>query len=131
MELTWLRPGSGSTIARSSPAVVDTGYKYTLSAALTQSNPMVLDSGTSPIQQWNKSANLPTSIFNMAPNGSNWTLSPNDAPTKCLDAEAATNATGRSASRGPAVSFCGYPPDGPRSLAFGSNRRQAENVGRR
>jgi hypothetical protein len=73
--------------------IFDTSYQYTLSANITGGN-MVLDAGSSPIQQWNASAGLVTSIFNMAPSGSNWTLSPLSAPTKCLDAGAGTNGTG-------------------------------------
>ena len=41
-------------------------------------SPMVMDSGTSPIQQWNQSAGLATSVFTMAPSGSSWTISPID-----------------------------------------------------
>jgi hypothetical protein len=74
--------------------VFDTGYQYELSAVLTQSNPMVLDTGTSPLQGWNRSAGLATSVFNMAPSGSNWTLSPINNTSQCVDAGSATNGTG-------------------------------------
>jgi len=73
--------------------IFDTSYQYTLSANITGGS-MVLDSSSSPIQQWNASAGLVTSIFSMAPSGSNWTISPLSAPTKCLDAGAGTNGTG-------------------------------------
>ena len=55
---------------------------------------MVVDAGTSPIQQWTPSAGLATSVFNMTANGSNWTLSPASNPGQCLDAGAGTNGTG-------------------------------------
>jgi hypothetical protein len=74
--------------------VFDTSYQYTLSANVTASNPMVMDSGTSPIQQWSKAAGLATSVFNMSSNGSNWTISPMNGAGKCLDAGAGTNGTG-------------------------------------
>ncbi len=74
--------------------VFDTSYQYSLSANVTAGNPMVMDSGTSPIQQWNKSAGLATSVFDMAPNGSSWTISPMNSSNKCLDAGAGTNGTG-------------------------------------
>jgi len=46
----------------------------------------VMDCGTSPIQQWNASAGLATSVFVMAPNGSGWTISPMNNTAQCLDA---------------------------------------------
>ncbi len=73
--------------------VFDTSYQYQLSAVLTNGNPMVVDVGSSPIQQWNKSAGLGTSVFNMTPSGSNWTISPITMSGKCLDAGGATNST--------------------------------------
>jgi hypothetical protein len=74
--------------------VFDTSYQYALSAVLTNSNPMVVDVGSSPIQQWNKSSNLSTSSFMMTANGSSWTISPVSMSGKCLDAGAGTNGTG-------------------------------------
>jgi hypothetical protein len=74
--------------------IFDTSYQYTISPRSTLGNPMVLDTGTSPIQQWNASADLATSVFVMAPSGSSWTISPMNSPAKCLDAGAGTNGTG-------------------------------------
>ncbi|HEY6475073.1 MAG TPA: ricin-type beta-trefoil lectin domain protein, partial [Polyangia bacterium] len=74
--------------------VFDTGYQYTFSGVATAGNPMLVDAGTSPVQQWNQSANLVSSVFTMASSGSAWTISPIDAPAKCLDAGAGTNGTG-------------------------------------
>ncbi len=56
--------------------VFDTSYQYKLSAVLTQRQPDGHRLGTSPIQQWNQSAGLGTSVFDMAPSGSSWTISP-------------------------------------------------------
>src|SRR4051812_25706466 len=55
---------------------------------------MVVDCGTTPIQQYGASAKLATSVFNMTANGSNWTLSPASGSGQCLDAGAGTNGTG-------------------------------------
>lgn len=72
--------------------VFDTGYQYTFSANNTQSNPMVIDAGTSPVQQWSKSAGLASSMFKMAASGSTWTIS-TVSSAKCLDAGAGANGT--------------------------------------
>ena len=74
--------------------VFDTSYQYTLSAVLTSGSPMVMDCGTSPIQQWNASAGLTTSVFMMAPSGSSWTISPMNNAAQCLDAGAGTAGNG-------------------------------------
>ena len=74
--------------------VFDTGYQYTFSSVLTQANPMVMDAGTSPIQQWNKSTGLTTSIFVMAPSGHSWVVSPMNNLGHCVDAGAGVNGTG-------------------------------------
>jgi hypothetical protein len=74
--------------------IFDTSYQYQLSAVLTNGNPMVLDTGASPLQQWNMSANLTTSVFNMAASGSGWTLSPTNNSSQCVDAGNGTNGTG-------------------------------------
>jgi hypothetical protein len=55
---------------------------------------MVVDAATSPVQQYKASAGLATSLFNMAPRGSSWTMSSVGNPGKCLDAGVATNGTG-------------------------------------
>ena len=72
--------------------VFDTSYQYALSPTIGQG--MVVDCGTSPIQQYSASAKLPSSVFNMTASGSNWTLSPSSNPGQCLDAGAGTNGTG-------------------------------------
>jgi hypothetical protein len=72
--------------------VFDTSYQYTLAPTVTQG--MVVDTGTSPIQQYGASAKLATSVFNMTASGSNWTLAPASNPGQCLDAGAGTNGTG-------------------------------------
>ena len=72
--------------------VFDTSYQYTLSPTIEQG--LVVDTGTSPIQQYNASANLASSVFSMTANGSSWTLSPANNPGQCLDAGAGTNGTG-------------------------------------
>ena len=64
------------------------------SSLVTQGNPMVVDTGASPVQQWNRSANLVTSVFTMASKGANWTISPLNGPATCLDGGAGTNGTG-------------------------------------
>jgi hypothetical protein len=73
--------------------VFDTTYRYTFSPSNT-AGAMVVDTGTSPVQQWSKATGLPSSVFAMAANGSNWTMSPNGSPGRCLDAGAGTNGTG-------------------------------------
>ncbi len=73
--------------------IFDTTYQYALSAAVT-GGAMVMDAGTSPIQQWDASAGLVTSVFTMNPTGGNWTISPIGRSTMCLDAGAGTNSTG-------------------------------------
>jgi hypothetical protein len=55
---------------------------------------MVVDVITTLVQQYKASPLLSTSLFNIAPRGSGWTLSPATSPTRCLDAGAATNFTG-------------------------------------
>jgi hypothetical protein len=65
-----------------------------LSPMVTSGNPMVMDCGTSPIQQWNRSAGLSTSNFVMNPSGSNWTLSPLGQSGKCVDVGGGSNGTG-------------------------------------
>jgi hypothetical protein len=71
----------------------DTSYQYMMSALVTGGS-MVVDTGSSPIQQWNASAGLATSYFNFAASGSSWTISPMNGATSCLDAGAAINGTG-------------------------------------
>jgi len=77
-----------------STPVFDTTYQYMFSAVATNGNPMVMDVGTSPIQQWNQSANLASSAFMMAANGSSWTISPANQSGNCVDAGAASSGTG-------------------------------------
>lgn len=63
----------------------DTGYQYKLSPSSAGSQ--VLDAGTtSPIQLWNGSANLPTSMFTLSAAGSGWKISPISNASMCLDA---------------------------------------------
>lgn len=47
---------------------------------------MVIDGGVSPVVQQAMSDNLASSQLIFAANGSNWSISLNSAPTKCLDA---------------------------------------------
>ena len=66
--------GHGITVWRNNnyTPVFDTTYRYAFSASNTAGD-MVIDTGTMPIQQWNTSAGLSTSVFAMATSGSNWT----------------------------------------------------------
>jgi hypothetical protein len=55
---------------------------------------MVIDAGSSPLQQWNKSANLTSSVFAMTASGSGWTLSPLNNTAQCVEAGNGANGTG-------------------------------------
>ncbi len=70
--------------------VFDPGYRYVMFSLATRANPMVLDAGTASsttaVEQQPMSQNLPTAEFIFTAKGSNWSISMNSAPTKCLDA---------------------------------------------
>src|SRR5207248_1954807 len=73
--------------------VFDTSYQYQLSPVSTSGN-MVIDAGSSPLQQWNKSANLNSSVFAMTASGSGWALSPLNNSGQCVEAGNGANGTG-------------------------------------
>ncbi len=69
--------------------VFDTGYQYTISPAANTG--YGIDTGTSPVQLYDHTANYASSFYVMSPVGSNWTFSPINNSGKCLDAGPAGN----------------------------------------
>jgi hypothetical protein len=66
--------------------VFDSGYRYVLFALSGGSSPVVLDTGSSPVGTQPIGSGLATSRLIIAPAGANWTISPMNAPSMCLDA---------------------------------------------
>ena len=64
----------------------DAGYRYSITARITQGSPMSLDATATAVQQWSKSSNLDSSKFNFTAVGSNWKITPKSDGSKCLDA---------------------------------------------